>query len=196
MRQAPAGLTASVTSLRDILLATPAPGVLGGIVGKTDSAIRIISGVILWLSFLALFLPTFTNAILRYTTSSSLIWSVEIAQLTFPWFIAAGAALAAQHSRHIKVEFLLALLPPRSLRFILIAVQLLILLTCGGILYVYLGFGSFEGGMKFAAGDVAFTSLNIAQSWSYLAILAGYSLLALTALTTGYRLCFEAGAAG
>jgi TRAP-type C4-dicarboxylate transport system permease small subunit len=70
-------------------------------------------------------------------------------------------------------------------------VQGLIAMTCVMVVYVYLGFGLYEGGMAFAAGDVAFTSLGVPQSWSYLALLCGYMLLGVTALTAIYRLLHE-----
>lgn len=133
-------------------------------------------------------LPTFGNAVLRYTTNASLNWSVEVVQLTFPWFIMAGAVLAAQHNRHIGVELLTNLLSDRPARWLAILVQGLILMASLAVVYVYLGFGTFDGGMEFAAGDVQFTSLGVPQSWSYLALLVGYWLLGLTSLATVYRL--------
>ena len=175
-------------TLREILIAPPAGGVLGNVVARLDTALRIVCAVILWLTFLALFVPTLANAVLRYATDISLVWSVEIAQLCFPWFIVAGAALAAQHGRHICVEALLNILPERIGRLLRGAAQGLILMACVALIYVYNGWGMFEGGMKFAAGDVEFTSLGVAQSWSYLALLVGYVLLGLTALSSGYRL--------
>ena len=152
------------------------------------AAIRGVCAGILWLTFLTMLLPTFANAVLRYTTNASLNWSVEVVQLTFPWFIMAGAALAAQHSRHIGVELLVNVLSDRPARWLALFVQGLILLACLAVIYVYIGFGAFEGGMEFAAGDVQFTSLGVPQSWSYLALLFGYVLLGLTALATAYRL--------
>lgn len=143
---------------------------------------------ILWCTFLAMIGPTFANAALRYTTNVSLVWSVEVVQLTFPWFIMAGAVLAAQHSRHIGVTLLMAWLPPIFKRGAAVVVQGVIVLGCGVVIYVYLGLGMFEGGMAFAAGTATFTSLGVEQSWSYLALLLGYILLGLTAASAIYRL--------
>jgi TRAP-type C4-dicarboxylate transport system permease small subunit len=173
--------------MRHILIASPATGPIGPVITHLDTATRITCAVILWTCFLAMLIPTFANAVLRYATNASLVWSVEIVQLTFPWFIMAGAVLAAQHCRHIGVELVLGLVPDRMKPLITIPVQALILLTCGAVIYVYLGFGMFEGGMEFAAGDVWFTSLGVPQSLSYLALLVGYALLGLTAITNIYR---------
>lgn len=179
-------------TLREILLAPAAGGALGAAAARIDTALRFVCAFILWIAFLAIFLPTFANAVLRYTTNSSLEWSVEIAQLVFPWFIAAGAVLAAQHGRHIRVEALWDVLSERMRRSLSAAVQALIFAACCAILYVYTGQGRFEGGMEFAAGDAAFTSLGVSQKWSYLALPAGYFMLGLTALTSAYRLFFPA----
>ena len=179
-------------TLRDILLAPAAGGALGGIVARTDTALRFICAVILWISFAAIFIPTFANAVLRYTTNSSLAWSVEIAQLVFPWLIAAGASLAAQHGRHISVAALFDILSEKMRRRLSAVVHSLVLVACCAILYVYTGQGRFEGGMEFAAGDASFTSLGVSQSWSYLALPAGYFMLGLTAITSAYRLFFPA----
>lgn len=174
--------------IRGLIIAPPAAGPFGPAVTIIDTAVRTICAGILWMTFLTMFLPTLANAVLRYTTSASLVWSVEVVQLTFPWFIMAGAVLAAQHHRHIGVELFIALIPKRVTRLITIPVQVLIVIACVAVCYVYLGFGVFEGGMGFAAGDVAFTSLGLPQSLSYLAILFGYLFLGLTALATIYRL--------
>ncbi|MGI9433961.1 MAG: TRAP transporter small permease [Geminicoccaceae bacterium] len=174
--------------MRDLLDAPDAAGPLGPVVTHLDRIIRWVCALILWTTFAAMLLPTFANAVLRYTTDASLNWSVEVVQLVFPWFIMAGAVMAAQHGRHIGVELFVALLPTKIARWIAIPNQVLILMACLTVIYVYLGMGMFEGGMDFAAGDVAFTSLGIPQSWSYAALLFGYVLLGLTALSTICRL--------
>jgi len=156
-----------------------------------DTVIRAICAVVLWLTFVAILAPTFANAVLRYTTDASLVWSVEIVQLTFPWFIMAGAVLAAQHGRHIGVGVFIARLGLAAARALRVLVQLAVLLACFAIIGVYLGLGEFEGGMAFAAGDVIFTSLGVAQSFSYLALLCGYVLLGLTAVVSVYRLLYD-----
>ncbi len=173
--------------MRDLIFIKAATGPFGAVVTRIDRTICMACAIVLWISFFALFLPTLANAILRYTTDASLTWTVELVKLTFPWFIMAGAVLAAQHSRHIGVEFFLTLLPKSLSRWLTIPVQLLIILASASVIYVYLGFGIFDGGIEFAAGDTLYTSLNISQSWSYTAILCGYISLCITALTNVYR---------
>lgn len=177
--------------LRQMVISPRAAGPLGGLAAGIDTLIRLVCAVILWLTFIAILAPTFANAVLRYTTDASLVWSVEIVQLTFPWFIMAGAVLAAQHGRHIGVGVFIAQLGPAAARILRVLVQFLILLACFAIISVYLGVGVFEGGMAFAAGDVIFTSLGVPQSFSYLALLCGYILLGLTAVVGIYRLLYD-----
>lgn len=177
--------------LRQLIIAPRAAGPCGALAAYIDTSIRALCAVVLWLAFIAILAPTFANAVLRYTTDASLVWSVEIVQLTFPWFIMAGAVLAAQHGRHIGVGVFIAQLRPAAARILRVLVQLLILLACFAIISVYLGVGVFEGGMAFAAGDVIFTSLGVPQSFSYLALLCGYLLLGLTAAVGIYRMLYD-----
>lgn len=177
--------------LRQMVISPRAAGPLGALAAGIDTLIRLVCAVILWLTFIAILAPTFANAVLRYTTDASLVWSVEIVQLTFPWFIMAGAVLAAQHGRHIGVAVIISQLRPAAARCLRVLVQCLILFACFAIITVYLGVGVFEGGMAFAAGDVIFTSLGVPQSMSYLALLVGYILLGLTAVASIYRLLYD-----
>ncbi|MDD9812481.1 MAG: TRAP transporter small permease subunit [Gammaproteobacteria bacterium] len=177
--------------LRQLIIAPRAAGPLGALAAGLDTLTRAVCAVVLWLTFTAILAPTFANAVLRYTTNASLVWSVEIVQLTFPWFIMAGAVLAAQHGRHIGIAVFIAQLRPAAAKWLRVLVQLLILLACFAIITVYIGGGMFEGGMAFAAGDVIFTSLGVPQSFSYLALLCGYILLGLTAAVGIYRLLYD-----
>ena len=173
--------------MREFVKSPTATGPLGPVVSHVDGFIRQLCAVILGVGFLALFLPTLANAVLRYTTDKSVIWSVEAVQLVFPWFIMAGATLAAQHSRHISVEFFIRLLPRSLSRWVTIPVQIIVFAGAAAVLYVFLGLGRFEGGIAFAAGDTMYTSLGVPQSYSYSALLFGYTLLSVTAMTNVYR---------
>ena len=174
-------------SINELLVAPHTGGTLGPWIRRIDTLIRILCAGVLTLSLMAMFLPTLANAVLRYTTSTSLGWSVEVVQFSFPWFIMAGVVLAAQHARHVNVVALIGLVPTAISRYLYIFIDLLVLISGLVIIYVYLGFGMFEGGMGFAAGDAYFTSLGVPQSFSYLAILVGYILIAMTSITTIYR---------
>lgn len=166
--------------MRDLLHAPDAAGPLGPAVRCADTVIRYLCALILWVTFVAMLIPTFSNAFLRYTTDASIVWSEQAVRLVFPWFILAGAVLAAQHNRHISVSALVALLGPVALRRLRIAVQLIILGSCAVV---------FDFAIDVAKSDDSmYTLIGIRQSWSYLALVFGYALLAVTALTSCYRL--------
>ncbi len=166
--------------MKDILHAPEAVGPLGPAVTRADTSIRYACAVILWTSFLVMLLPTFANAFLRYTTDVSIVWSEQAVRLVFPWFILSGAVLAAQHNRHIGVGVLVGALSRRLRRWLQILVQFIILGSCGVV---------FDFAIDVALSDESmYTLIGIRQSWSYLALVFGYALLAVTALTTTYRL--------
>lgn len=166
--------------MHEILHAPVAAGPIGPAVTRTDTSIRYLCAAILWGTFLIMLFPTFANAFLRYTTDASIVWSEQTVRLVFPWFILAGAVLAAQHNRHIGVSVLTNAIGNAALRWLQVTVQLVILVSCTVV---------FDFAIDVARDDESmYTLIGISQSWSYLALVAGYALLALTALTTGYRL--------
>ncbi|WP_135078935.1 TRAP transporter small permease [Terasakiella sp. SH-1] len=167
--------------MRHLLSANKATGPLGPVVTLTDTVIRYASAVVLWGVFAAMLIPTFLNAFLRYTTDSSLVWSEQVIQLVFPWFIMAGAVLAAQHNRHIGVELFVSLLPDSVAKALKGVVQLIVIAAC--VIVVWYGYEvtMFERGTYF-------TLIGVSQAVSYASLVVGYSLLAITALTTLYRL--------
>ncbi|MCW2308970.1 TRAP transporter small permease [Rhodobium gokarnense] len=145
-----------------------------------DTSIRWVCAIILWTTFLVMFLPTFANAFLRYTTDASIVWSEQAVRLVFPWFILGGAVIAAQHNRHIGVSVLTNLLGRGNLRRLQIVVQLIILGACAVV---------FDFAVDVVLSDDSmYTLIGIKQSWSYLALIVGYVFLALTCLTNIYRL--------
>ena len=167
--------------MRHILSAPDATGPAGPVAGRVDTVTRYACAVILWAGFTAMLVPTFLNAVLRYTTDSSLVWSEQMVQLVFPWFIMAGAVLAAQHSRHIGVELFIHLIPAEVSRWIRIMVQAIILIACSIVVYYGYEVTMLERGTYF-------TLIGVSQAWSYGAVLVGYTMLAATALTTAYRI--------
>ncbi len=165
----------------DVLTADRPPGVLGGVVQLTDTLIRRFCAIVLWLTLLAMLLPTSLNAALRYLSDSSIVWSEQLVNCLFPWFVMAGAALAAQHSRHIGVELLPSLLARPVMRKLRMLVHLGIIAACAFVVW----YGS---EIAMLERNTSFTLIHVSQAWSYLALLAGYTLIGLTSLTGIYRL--------
>lgn len=166
--------------MNDILHAPAAAGPLGPAVTRIDTSIRYLCAIILWITFLGMLSPTFANTVLRYTTDASIVWSEQAVRLVFPWFILGGAVLAAQHNRHIGVTVLANKLGPKLLLSLQITVQAIILISCAVVFDFAIGVTLDDESM--------YTLIGISQSWSYLALVVGYALLALTAVTNTYRL--------
>ncbi len=165
----------------DILAADRPPGALGAVVQKVDTLIRKLCAIILWLSLLSMLVPTTLNAGLRYLSNSSIVWSEQLVNCLFPWFVMAGAALAAQHSRHIGVELLPALLPRTATRWLRMLVHLVIIVACSVV--VWLG-----SEITWLERSTSFTLIQVSQAWSYLALVVGYGLIGITSLSGLYRL--------
>lgn len=71
-----------------------------------DRTMELICKVVLSVTCTIMFLILLINAILRYTTGSSLSWAGELPELLFPWFVVAGIVLATIHNAHIYIGFL------------------------------------------------------------------------------------------
>lgn len=145
-----------------------------------DWVVRWVCAVILWVGFGCMFFPTLINATLRYTTNQSLVWSEQIVQLVFPWFIMAGAVLAAQHSRHIRLQILYMLCPPKIIIGVESVTTFVVFSAC--LLVVF-----YATQVTLLEKNTFFTLLNVTQAWSYAALVVGYSGLAVTNMTGLYR---------
>ena len=53
------------------------------------------------------------EVIARYVFHRPLLWTEEVAKLAFTWLAFLGAAIAARHNEHIRVETLVEFLPAR-----------------------------------------------------------------------------------
>lgn len=124
-----------------------------------------------------LFVTLMTEVVLRYFTTRGLGWPNEMPALLFPWVAMGGAVLAAQRGRHIAVTILLEHLPRSITRTILV---LLHLIVAAGFLYLTL-----VGIQVLAiAGGQRFPVSGISSYWSYLGLVGGFALIAVTAVTS------------
>jgi TRAP-type C4-dicarboxylate transport system permease small subunit len=165
-----------VTPARPADAAAPA-GALALAVRWIDRAIVALATVATVAALAALFLSLMAEVIIRYLTTQGLGWPNEMPAILFPWLTMGGAVLAAQRGRHIAVTFLPDLLPPAAARWLLIAINLMI-----AAVFLYLA----QAGrtvMAIAGGQVYPVS-GIQASWAYGALVAGFVLIGLTALTT------------
>ncbi|MGB6105049.1 MAG: TRAP transporter small permease [Pusillimonas sp.] len=148
-----------------------------------DKAIYLASVVAALGSILAMFVALLLEVVVRYATNSGLGWPTELPNLLFPWLVMSGVVLAAQRGQHIAVTALLGILGPLSTRILLIVLQLILL-----VVFVYLA----DVGLRVieVTGSETFPVTRVSAKWAYLALIAGFVGVALTALTTIVQLIF------
>ena len=72
------------------------------------------------------------NVVARYALhSGGFSFAQELPERLFPWFIAAGVALAAQHGGHMSVEWLLERSGHHAQRLLILAGNLLVIVSYG-----------------------------------------------------------------
>ncbi len=65
---------------------------------------------------LVMIVTAFAQVIFRFVIQMSLDWSEELARYAFLWCMFISAGMAVKHRRHIKVEFIMEMLP-KKVRF-------------------------------------------------------------------------------
>ena len=65
---------------------------------------------------LVMIITAFAQVIFRFVIQMSLDWSEELARYAFLWCMFISAGMAVKHRRHIKVEFIMEMLP-KKVRF-------------------------------------------------------------------------------
>lgn len=152
-----------------------------------DAAVEWIARAVLVLTGTALFLLLLLVVALRYAFSESLPWATELPLVVFPVFVIAGVTLAALRGHHIAVEFLLRALPRTGQRFLLILVNALIAFTYAVVANAVLVIWPIVSGDRTPI-------IGIPASVIYGALLTGFVLLILAALTAILRLMLDPGA--
>ncbi|TEA73656.1 TRAP transporter small permease [Pollutimonas harenae] len=142
-----------------------------------DKVIYLASVVIALGSLLAMFVALLLEVVVRYATNSGLGWPTELPSLLFPWLVMSGVVLAAQRGQHIAVTAILHILGKTSMRILLIALQLMLI-----VVFLYLA----EVGLRVieVTGTEVFPVTRITAKWAYLSLIAGFVGVALTALST------------
>jgi TRAP-type C4-dicarboxylate transport system permease small subunit len=62
---------------------------------------------------LVMIITAFAQVIFRFVIQMSLDWSEELARYAFLWCMFISAGMAVKHRRHIKVEFIMEMLPKK-----------------------------------------------------------------------------------
>jgi len=108
-------------------------------------------------------------------------WPTEMPNILFPWLVMSGIVLAAQRGQHIAVTALNGMLGRGGNRVLLLGHQVLIVAT-----FFYLAWVGLD--VLEITGTEEYPVTGITARWAYLALVAGFVGLGLTALTTFVRL--------
>ena len=157
-----------------------------------DRVVIWVATVIVCITLTAIFVILLGNVVLRYLFDSGWTWSQEVSVTLFPWLVISGAVLAAQVDKHIAVSVILNLLPRIIRRTVLVAVNVLIVAMAVVVVDAALV-------ILPATKRVVQAVTGIPQSWGYSALIYGYTMIGLTALTTCWRVVrgdFDTRAAG
>ncbi|WP_319485952.1 TRAP transporter small permease [uncultured Cohaesibacter sp.] len=114
----------------------------------------------------------FYQVVLRYVFDSSNIWAEEFARYAFIWVVLLGAASALRRFQHIRIDFVVNLLPERAQKLINFINYVLIV----GFLATLIKYGiaiSLKTTHQISAG------LHIPMSFMYMSIPVGSALMLL-----------------
>lgn len=156
-------------------------GVAASMVKWVDGAI-VASGVVLAVTSLSvMFISLMAEVVVRYLTNQGMGWPTEMPNILFPWLVMSGIVLAAQRGQHIAVTALNGMLGRGGNRVLLLGHQVLIVAT-----FFYLAWVGLD--VLEITGTEEYPVTGITARWAYLALVAGFVGLGLTALTTFVRL--------
>ncbi|MCS6855335.1 MAG: TRAP transporter small permease subunit [Elioraea sp.] len=148
---------------------------------EADRAAGLLCRIVVVATGAAMLAVLAANVIARYVLAQGgFRWVQEIPEQLFPWFIAAGAAIAAREGAHISVDLLPRALSEGARRRLLVVVHAIIVVAYG-----WLGMLALE-----VAEIAAFqrsTILRLSGSYGYWALAAAAFLIALASVTVALR---------
>jgi TRAP-type C4-dicarboxylate transport system permease small subunit len=152
-------------------------GHLAALVRWVDGALVGASIALAISSLVIMFLSMMAEVVVRYLTNQGMGWPSEMPSILFPWLVMSGVVLGAQRGQHIAIKALLGVMGRTGNRVLLLALQVLIAVT-----FFYLGYVGFD--VLEITGTEVFPVTGITAYWAYLALIAGFLGLGVTALTT------------
>lgn len=152
-------------------------GALTQLAKWVDSAVVAIGVVTVIAALVAMFVSLMAEVAVRYLTNQGMGWPTEMPNILFPWLVMGGIVLAAQRGQHIAVTAIQGWLGRGGNRVLLIAHQVLIAAT-----FFYLAWVGLD--VIEITGSEIYPVTGISAKWAYLAMIAGFVGLGLTALTT------------
>lgn len=142
-----------------------------------DNGVVAASVVVAIGALVVMFISLMAEVIVRYFTNQGMGWPTEMPNILFPWLVMGGIVLAAQRGQHIAVTALTGMLGRGGNRVLLLGHQVLIAAT-----FFYLAWVGLD--VIEITGTEEFPVTGITARWAYLALIAGFVGLGITALTT------------
>ena len=147
----------------------------------SDRVVALVCRVALLVTGTAMLIIMFANVVARYALQGAgFAFAQELPERLFPWFIAAGVALAAQHGGHMSVEWLLERTGHHAQRLLILGGNLLVIIA-----YIVLC------RQALLVADIAAAErspvLNLPNSHGYWAIAAACALLVVTTASISVR---------
>lgn len=151
------------------------------IANASDRVVELVCRIALLVTGTALLLIMFSNVVARYALQSGgFAFAQELPERLFPWFIAAGIALATQHGGHMSVEWLLERSGHHAKRALILGGNLLVIIA-----YIVLC------RQALLVADIAAAErspvLGLPNSHGYWAIAAACALLVVTTASISVR---------
>lgn len=159
------------------------PGALAQMARWVDNAIVVLSVVASITALVTMFMALMAEVVTRYLTNQGMGWPTEMPNILFPWLVMGGIVLAAQRGQHIAVTAIQSWIGRGGNRVLLIGHQVLI---CAVFFYLaWVGLDVIE-----ITGGEIYPVTGVSAKWAYMAMIAGFIGLALTALTTLVHLLY------
>jgi TRAP-type C4-dicarboxylate transport system permease small subunit len=148
----------------------PVPRSIAGVSAVLETSGKIIAAVCLIMMFAALL----ANVVLRYALGSGIPWAYEIHAILFPWAVAGGVVVATAQGRNIAVTILPDLIGPDARRFLLLAIDVLVVVIALSVLWS-------SQPIVMASRFQRLSALGVTQIWGYLSLVYAFGLIAVLA---------------
>lgn len=166
-----------MTSAHTSSEASAPSGALASVVQGVDKVVVIASTAVAITALVVMFVSLMAEVVVRYLTNQGMGWPTEMPNILFPWLVMGGIVLAAQRGQHIAVTAIQGLIGRGGNRVLLFVHQVLIAAT-----FFYLAWVGLD--VIEITGSETYPVTGISAKWAYLAMIAGFVGLGLTALTT------------
>lgn len=130
-----------------------------------------IALALFWIVALSVFLQFFT----RYVMNNSLAWTEEIAANGLVMIVFIGSAMCVRLGRHIAVDLLQRLIPPRAQRMLEVAVDLISIVFFGYMSWLFWRYVQIVGSERMVTVDLP-------RGVVFYTVLAAFVLMTLRAL--------------